>query len=247
MNIVAEMLLQTPTPAAIWAALMLLTLPALVLLASPQAIRQPRTMFRQAAATLAGSGRLPHLDTVRYAEEMRVASTRADQAADRWAEFHDRTVEAAERAWQAWQDAESRLVQTRAAAAWGTPSTPQTPEEYASRERFLHRAVEIAVVRGELPKEALADALAGEGWDASLHPADQELVIHQAAAAYLRAEYRRAAEAERVARHDADLSHRSREALRAEATVAAIEAVDARRTYPSDDEPAHLLLSPATA
>ena len=41
MNIVADMLLTEPAPMAIWAALMVLTLPALVVLASPHNVRNP--------------------------------------------------------------------------------------------------------------------------------------------------------------------------------------------------------------
>jgi hypothetical protein len=228
MNVVAEMLLAEPALPAIWATLMLLTFPALLLLGSPTALRHPWQAARDAVASLRGHGdrRLRHAVEVaqaaRLADEVRVAADRAAAAADRWQERWQEAADERNVAWQRWLDADARLRTVRAAAAWGTPWSVQTCAEYAARERFLHRAVAAAAGRGELPAAAVADALAGRnGWDARLHPVEQELVITRASAAWLRQRYETAATAEQAARHDADLARRTRDSLRFEATDAA--------------------------
>src|SRR3954452_20777585 len=110
MNPVAEMLLNEPAPAVIWAMLMLLCLPALILLASPHGLRHPRLTLLQAAGTVRRGGELRRrlraeaLESVRYADEMRVAANQAALAAQRWQERHEQAEEEATAAWQAWQE-----------------------------------------------------------------------------------------------------------------------------------------------
>lgn len=300
MNVVAEMLLNDPAPAAIWATLILLTFPALLLLGSPEAMRHPGRMLRDLIAGFRSTPQPSSQDTpsqhgssqdvsmqytasqhgspqdvsaqyvsaqsgsprhgspqdvsahyvsarsgsprhgsaqdvpaqhgssqgvsAQYASEVRVAAERAAVAAQRWQELWEQAETAMNAAYESWLDADARLCRATVAARWGIPWSAPTCEEYAARERFLHRAVAAACDRGDLPAEALADALAGRnGWDARLHPVDQELVIARATATYRRRCYDAAVTAEQTARHDAGLARRassslSREALAAEAT-----------------------------
>ena len=227
MNVVAEMLLNEPAPMAIWAALMVLTLPALLVLGSPHGVRSPRRALRDIVEVLRERGERRRrqdeeaASAARYADEVRAAADRAAVAADRWQEIWEQAEQDRETAWHAWLDADERLRAARAATAFGTPWTPQTPSEYVARERFLHRAVAAAAERGELPAAAVADALAARnGWDARLHPLEQELAIRRAAAAHLRAAYEASVRTELAARHDAELAARARESLRREAADA---------------------------
>ncbi|GAA0490024.1 hypothetical protein Ade02nite_24500 [Paractinoplanes deccanensis] len=242
MNVVAEMLLTTPAPAAIWATLMLLTLPAVLVLASPQGVRHPRRALRDVAALIrerADRRRQRTLEAIaatQYADEVRVAADRAELAAARWQERWEQTSDDVTTAWLAWLDADARLRARRSAAAFGTPWSAQTPTEYAARERFLHRAVREAAAHGWLPTAAVADALAGRaGWDPRLHPLEQELVVCRAAEGHLRDRYERAVLAERAARHDAWLARTTGDSLRQESWAATDRATRLR----------HLLLSTA--
>jgi hypothetical protein len=232
MNVVAEMLLTEPAPAAIWATLMLIAFPALLLLGSPNGIRHPRRAAREMAAVVRqrASERAESTlrqaqeaaQAVRLAEEVGVAADRAAASAERWQQCWEQSTEDLNAAWQAWLDADARLRTALAGAAWGTPWSVRTCEEYAARERFLHRAVAAAADRGELPAAAVADALAGRhGWDPRLHPVEQELVIARASAAWLRQRYERAVTAERAAWHDAELARRAAGSLRHEAAATA--------------------------
>jgi len=239
MNPVAEMLLSEPAPAAIWGTLMLLCLPAVFLLASPHSLRHPRLALLDVVGAVRRRGedrrrrQAEAVETLRYAEEMRVAADQAITAADRWQQRRDRAASRTASAWQAWQDADSTLTRLRAAAAWGTPWTAPTPAEYADRERYLHRAVRAAVTRGGLPESALTDALAGRGWDPRLHPLDQDLAIAHAVVAHRRDCYDRAAAAEATATHDAHLAIRSRDSLRREYIAAAVEAANVHHLAPT--------------
>ena len=228
MNIVAEMLLTNPAPAAIWATLMLLTIPALLLLGSPIGLHDP---LRAARAWLTAlrrrdERRQEHLAeaarAVTYAEEIGVAADRAEAGAQRWQQRWEHSEDELTAAWQAWLDADARLRTALAAAGWGTPGTARTCEEYAVRERYLHRSLMQAVGRGEVPATVMADARAGRnGWDARLHPAEQDLVIARASAGWLRRRYEQAVAAEQAARHDAERAHRAARSLRREAGLAA--------------------------
>ena len=251
MNVVAEMLLTEPAPAAIWATLMLLTLPAVLMLASPQAMRHPGRALRETFGVLRERGErrrqrtLEALAAVQFADEVRVAADRAALSAERWQERWEQTADDVATAWQAWLDADARLRVRRAAAAFGTPWSAQTPTEYAARELFLHRAVTEAVGHGWLPVAAIADALTGRaGWDARLHQLEQELVVARAAAGHLRDRYERAVAAEEAARHDATLARRTADSLRQESWEATARAERVRHLLPAD-EPVRVAASPA--
>ncbi|BAL86210.1 hypothetical protein AMIS_9900 [Actinoplanes missouriensis 431] len=243
MNILADMLLTEPAPMAIWATLMLLTLPALVVLASPHNVRNPgRALidtvgFLRRRAERRDAERLRRIEeavqAARYADEVGVAAEQAGYAAQRWQGHWEAAGERVDAAWQAWRAADARWARSRATAAFGTPYTPKTPMEYAYRERFLHRAVQAAAVRGELPVAAVADALHGRnGWDARLHPAVQETVVLQASAAHLRRVHERAVEAERMAWQDSLRAGRNRDSLAREAAVATAHAEAVRHLIP---------------
>jgi hypothetical protein len=235
MNPVAEMLLNEPTPAAIWAALMVLCLPALFLLASPHGVRHPRLTLLAAFGAVRRRGerrrrlRAEALETIRYADEMRVAADQAVSAAERWQERRDEASAQAATAWQAWQQAGSELTRLRAAAAFTNPWTAPTPSEYAERERYLHRAVRAAADRGDLPP----DALASVGWDARLHPFDQDVAVARAVVAHRRETCRLAAAREVTAAHDAELAARSRDSLRREFAAAALRAAAVHHLAPA--------------
>ena len=253
MNVVAEMLLTEPAPAAIWATLMLLTLPAVLILASPQAMRHPRRALRETIGMLRERGekrrlrKLEAMAAVQYADEVRVAAGRAELAAERWQERWEQTTDDVTTAWQAWLDADARLRVCRSAAAFGTPWSARTPTEYAARERFLHRAVAGAVANGWLPAAAIADALTGRaGWDSRLHQLEQELVVARAAAGHLRDRYERAVAAEQAARHDASLARRTADSLRQESWEAVARAERLRHLLPAG-EPAPATVRPALA
>jgi hypothetical protein len=235
MNPVAEMLLNEPTPAAIWAALMLLCLPAVFLLASPQSLRHPRLALLDVVGAVRRRGEVRRrlqaeaVETIRYADEMRVAADQAISAAQRWEQRRDRAAAQSAAAWQAWQDADSELTRLRAAAAWGNPWTAPTPAEYADRERYLHRAVRSAAARGDLP----ADALTSGAWDARLHPFDQDVAVARAVVAHRRETCRLAAAREVTAAHDAQLAARSRDSLRREFAAAAVRAAAVHHLAPA--------------
>ncbi|WP_229068440.1 hypothetical protein [Actinoplanes sp. DH11] len=235
MNVVAEMFLEAPVaPVAIWIVLMLLSLPALLMLASPQAIRDPH----RAALNTFGFLRRHHearerrqneaVAAVRYAGEVAVAADRAVLAAQRWHETWQHADDHATRAWQQWQDAERQVTRLRAAAAFRPAWSPRTPSEYADRERFLHRTVHAAVARGDLP----ADALTSLGFDAGRHPVEQELAVQRAVAAHRQELCLSAQAAEQTAWHDAQLAVATRDSLRRAATEAMAQATALRRDLP---------------
>jgi hypothetical protein len=236
----SQMLLSGPVPPlTIWAFLIVLALPAMLLLGSPEAMRDPRV----ALDTL---GLLPRwrreqerirrdaAERVRFSDEVRVAAARAQDAAQRWHTYWQEAEERSGHAWRTWQLAEQRVRRVRAGAAWAVPESDLDQPERADRERFLLRAVRAAVERGDLPAAALAAARAGRaGWDPRLHPAQQELVVLRAIARHREQAHQRAAAAERSAWHDAQLAVSARESLRREAADAAEKAAAVRRRRPS--------------
>ncbi|SDT69065.1 hypothetical protein [Actinoplanes derwentensis] len=240
MNILAEMLLTEPAPMAIWGTLMLFTLPALVVLANPDGVRNPHLALRDTANFVRlhrerqrerrARWEAETAQAVRYAQEVRVAATQAAEAVDRWQAHWQAASEQVDAAWSAWQAADARWARSRATAAFGAPWTPRNPAEYADRERFLHRRLRSAVSCGELPVTAPADVR----WDATLHPVEQEMALHQAYAAHREWEHAAAVAAERAAWHDVQLSRRSRDSLLREAARAEAQALVTRsRPVPS--------------
>ncbi|WP_203825149.1 hypothetical protein [Actinoplanes palleronii] len=175
------------------------------------------------------------LKAVRYADEVRVAAEQAGYAADRWQENWEAASERVDASFRAWQSADSRLRRSREGTAFGTPFTGQTPAEYADRERHLHLAVRAAAERGELPTSAVADALTGRGgWNARLHPVEQELVIQRASATHLEAVWKRAVEAESAAWADAQTARRDWQSLCQESIVATAHATAVHHLLPTE-------------
>ncbi|GLY01301.1 MULTISPECIES: hypothetical protein [Actinoplanes] len=244
MNIVAEILVHEPATMAIWASLLLLTLPAVVLLASPVGMRHPvRTLTRAALFVMRTGQRREErridreqraIRAARYAEEVGVAAEQAGYAVSRWQEHWAVASELVDTTAVAWHVADARWTRSRVAVPYCAPWTPQTPAEYADRENFLHRTVRSAVERGDLPVEALSDAVHGRGgWDPRLHPVRQELAVHRACAGHLERALRAAVAAERSAWHDLQLARRSRDSLRHEALVAEAQAALVRHLLPA--------------
>ncbi|MGX6603344.1 hypothetical protein ACWKSP_14550 [Micromonosporaceae bacterium Da 78-11] len=238
MNVVAEMLLNEPAPAAIWATLMLLSLPAMLLLGSPEAIRNPGRFLVESVSVLrrhrarVAREQAEAVHAVRYADELTVVAERGAEAARRWHELWQESTQRTETAWQVWQDAEQALARTRAASAFAMPAA-RTPAEFVDRERFLHRALGAAVDRGDLPADTLTDALAGGGaWNAWLHPADQERAVDQAVATHKQHLYLQAVAAEEGAWHDVRLAASGRDSLQREAVAAVGRATAVRHLVP---------------
>nr|WP_221382478.1 hypothetical protein [Actinoplanes polyasparticus] len=230
------MLLTEPTPLVIWGSLLVMTVPAVLLLGSPHVLREPGRALRDLFAALhrarparSSSRSQKALDAVRFAAEVQVAADRAAVAAGQWRQRWEQAEEQQAADWQAWLDADARLRDSLAAAAFRSPWPTGTCAEYAARERFLHRVVAAAVERGDLPAAAMVDALAGrQGWDARLHPVEQQLVINRAAAAYRRRRYELSAQAEQDAWRYAGSAVQAADTLRRTAREAATRAA-ARR------------------
>jgi hypothetical protein len=183
--------------------------------------REQRARRRQDAAHAA-----------RYADELVVAAGRAARVATQWREHCRQSEQLTVTAWQEWQDAEQRLTVMRAASAFAMPAA-RTPDDYADRERFLHRTLGAAVDRGDLPAGAAAEALAGHGgWNPWLHPVEQECAVQLAVTAHRRALHQRAVMAEKAARHDARLAAATRDSLRHESTAAVARAATVRHLVP---------------
>ncbi|WIM99707.1 hypothetical protein ACTOB_003367 [Actinoplanes oblitus] len=207
MNVMSQMLLADPRPMAIWLVLVLVSVPALLLLGDPEAMRDPvRTV----------------LDALRRERPEPLAAgwaaaeaARADRLAQHWQEVARDAEAHADEAWQGWQRAEERVGRARAAAAFATPDAPRTAAEYADRERFLHRSVRAAVERGDLPATAVR-----AGWDPRLHPVEQELVLLRAVATHRRQVFRQAEAAARRGEREAELAIAARERLRRQVTPA---------------------------
>jgi predicted S18 family serine protease len=234
MNLVSQVLLaDSARPVAIWLILIVVSMPALLLLGSPEAMRHPKLamleIFGQARSYQQEQERLQReaVESVRFAEEVQVAAERAHESAQRWQELWRQAEEHAGDAWQAWQDAEERLTRARTASVFATPGTPRTAAEYADRERFLHRSLRAAVDSGDLPAEAWRGA-----WDPRLHPVEQEYVLLKAIREHRQGLYRLAAAAERAAGHDAQLAFAAQDSLLREAAGAEVRADAVRRNLP---------------
>lgn len=229
-TVLSSVLLDVPRAAVIWLALLGVIVAAVaMLLTRPDLFRAGRRI-RQAVLPAALEVDPQRQELNRYAEEVAVAAERAAVAAQRHRQGWLLAQEAAEAAWQAYEAAEADLRRLEAAAVLPLPQTPQTPAEYADRERYLHRAALAAYWRRELSEEQLSDVFAHRnGWDPRLHPVEQELVLRRAVRDHLRARHQAAAERERAAWHDAELAAESARSLREEAFAAA-----GRQPEPSD-------------
>ncbi|SCL37244.1 hypothetical protein GA0074692_4602 [Micromonospora pallida] len=221
-TVLSSVLLDVPRAAVIWLALLGVIVAAVAtLIVRPDLFRVGRRI-RQAALPAESEVTPERQELHRYAEEVAVAAERAGVTAERRRAEWLTAQEAVEAAWQACQDIEVDLRRLAAATALPLPRTPQTPAEYADRERYLHRAARAAYERQELSEQQLGDALAHRnGWDPRRHPVEQELVLRRAVRDHLLAQHRAAAERERSAWHDAELAAASARSLRDEAFAAA--------------------------
>ncbi|QGN49597.1 hypothetical protein ACN26Y_27090 [Micromonospora sp. WMMD558] len=222
-TVLHEFLIDVPRATAIWSALLVLALTALTVVAARPERDQPAEP--------------PPVDETvdlrRYAEEVAVAAAGAAQTARRRRDAWRTAQEEADRAWQAYDEAENAARRLTAAAALPTPRTSRTPAEYAARERWLHRAAVAAHWRGDLSARQLGDVFGHrDGWDARLHPVDQEIVLTRAVRDGKLAAYRAAAAAERAAWRDAEVAAEAARALAAEAYAAAESLRPALRTKP---------------
>ena len=216
-------LLGVPRAALIWLALMFLAALAIAgLVARPSWNLSVGRLRRRDAALRRQRLTVQAQEADRYAEEVAVAAERAEARARRCREDWLAAQNEAEAAWQAYEKLAALTPRMAAAAAMPVPRTPHTPAEYAARERYLHRAATAAYWRGELSVLELGDVLAHRhGWDPRRHPVEQEVVLHRAARAGLRARYQRATEREQAAWRAAEMATLAAGSLRAEATVAA--------------------------
>ncbi|NJP32650.1 hypothetical protein [Micromonospora thermarum] len=223
-TVLHEFLIDVPRATAIWSALLVLALTTLTVLAARPERDQPAAEPPPVDETA---------DLRRYAEEVAVAAAGAAQTARRRRDAWLTAQEEADRAWQAYDEAETAARRLTATAALPTPRTARTPAEYAARERWLHQAAVAAHWRGDLSARQLGDVFGHrDGWDARLHPVEQEIVLTRAVRDGKLAAYRAAAAAERAAWRDAEVAAEAARTLAAEAYGAAESLRPAPRTKP---------------
>jgi hypothetical protein len=227
-----------PRAAVIWSILLGLSIFAVVglHLVGPRGPKRPRLRTRMRAARIR---RLQRAEAaaglLRYAEEVGVAAERAEATARRRHDAWLAAQETAEQAWTAYESADAIARRMTAAALLPSPVTPQTPQEYAERERWLHRAAMSACAHNELSLLDLNDALAHRnGWDPRRHPAEQEAMLRRAIRDTLREAERTAAREERIAWTAAESAAGAARSLRAEAIAAAERAQAVRHLVRPD-------------
>ena len=144
MNVVFELMFTQPAPLAIWATLLLAATGAVALLAGIDGHRQPHPHLLDAVPVLRrlraerDQRRRDAEHTVRYADELTVAAQRAVRAAGQWREHAQQAEEHTATAWQAWQDAEQRLIDSYAASPFTAPA-PAVEQERAVQQAAAHR------------------------------------------------------------------------------------------------------------
>ncbi|GAA0511002.1 hypothetical protein Ade02nite_45550 [Paractinoplanes deccanensis] len=172
-------------------------------------------------------------ESIRYAEEVSVAATRAAATAARtraeW-EAAQRDVDAA---WEAFEAADQAARRATRAAAYPLMSRRRKPGENAVRQRYLHHAATAACRNREISIAQLNDVLAHRGWNPRLHPVVQEFHLRHAIRAHRLAEYRAAQDHERALWETAEKAADALRSLRAEATIALARA--ATRPQPADE------------
>ncbi len=155
----------------------------------------------------------------RYAEEVGVAAQRAAAMAGRRRDEWLAAQAQAEAAWRMFADADNAAGRLESASAYPVPSAEETPDDGA---RYLRRAAMSACSRRQMSALELSDVLAHRnGWDPSLHPVEQELVLQRAIRDGLLSTYRTAAARERDAWQASDLAAVASASLRDEAFEAA--------------------------
>ncbi|SCL32590.1 hypothetical protein GA0070616_4503 [Micromonospora nigra] len=217
-TVLYQFLIEVPQAAAIWSALLVVALGVLTaLVARPEATTpaEPTAGADEAAQEAA--------DLRRYAGEVAVAAAGAARTARRRRDAWRAAQEDLDRAWRAYDRAETAARRLAGTTALPTPRTPHTPAEYAARERWLHHAAMAAHWRGDLSASQLSDVFGRRaGWDPRRHPAEQEVVLARAVRDHLSAAYRSAAERERAAWRAAEVAVDAARALTTEAYAAAV-------------------------
>lgn len=230
-TVLSAVLIDAPRAAAIWFALMLLAaITSTGLVTGRIHSRIDGGRVRRAALPEEIQHKPEIKELARYAQEVAVAAERAAVTAGRrreeWLAIQAKT----EAAWWAYDSADAAARRLTAAATLPIPRTPQTPAEYAERERYLHRAALTAYWRRELTVEELSDVFAHrDGWDPRRHPVEQELHLGKRVRANLLAAYRAAAERERKAWREAEMAAVAAQSLQEEARTAAERAEQARQ------------------
>lgn len=227
--------------AVIWASLILLALLALAGLALPRGVHRPRQISawladsaaRKRAALRAKADEAA--EAIRYAEEIAVVARGAAHTAERHREECQQAQAHTQSAWQAYQKADAALTRARRATAYTLPTGRPSPEEQADRVRALRRAAQAAHRRGDLSDTQLLDALTHRnGWDPTLHPVEQELVLAEAAVRHRWESYQLCLTAEDEAWQAADVATAAANSLRREVTEAAALAGAAREAVPAE-------------
>ncbi|WBB69899.1 hypothetical protein [Micromonospora sp. WMMD812] len=242
-TVLYQFLIEVPQAAAIWSALLVLALTVLTVLAARPHRDRPDDGPSAGGPSDRELAETEAADLSRYAEEVAVAAAGAAQTARRRRADWLAAQTDAERAWAAYDAAESAARRFAGAAALPTPRTPRTPAEYAARERYLHRAATAAHWRGDLTLRQLGDVFGHRnGWDARRHPVEQEVLLARMLRDGRRADYRAAAERERAAWRAAELAAEAARSLAAEAYAATARLrplrVPAARREPAAPRPA---------
>jgi hypothetical protein len=227
-TVFSTVLPDVPQAAGIWLALLAL---AAIVVAAP-IVRPGR--FRSVLGDRISEAAMPSSlelaeearERARYAQEVRVAATRAAATAERRRAEWLAAQEEAEEAWHAYEAAEENVRRLAAAAALPLPRTGRTPAEYADRERWLHRAALDAQWRDEITVPQLSDILGHQGWDPRRHPVEQELLLRRLIRDNLLVRQRAARDREQAAWRAAELAAAAARSLREEAYAAVAPAAE---------------------
>ena len=228
-------LVEVPRATTIWLVLLGLA----VLAAVPLLARPPRNRSGYDVADHEAEHRRARLtaraqELHRYAEEVTVAAERSAVTARRRRAEWLAAAEEVDSTWRAYEEADAAARRVAATAALPAPRTPQTPAEYADRERYLHRAAMAACCRREISVLQLSDILAHRnGWDPRRHPVEQEIHLRRLIRDNMLDRHRAAAQRERAAWRDAELAAAAARSLREEARSAVERAGYARRWLPA--------------
>ncbi|WP_306212375.1 coiled-coil domain-containing protein [Actinoplanes sp. RD1] len=225
--------------AVIYLTLIVLAVIALGGLALPRGVRRPRQISKWLSDSAAQkrseleSRAAEAQEVARFAQEIQVAADGAAATAERRREECQAAQAEVERAWQAWQDSDAALERARKAAAYAVPASVSAAESETDREQALRRAVQAAHRRGDISDEQLLDALTHRnGWDPSLHPVEQELMLARATVEHRFQAYQSALAAEDAAWQAADVATAAVRTLRNELTAAQATADAARQALP---------------
>jgi hypothetical protein len=206
--------------------------------ADERSLHAPRIAVTRLALAIAKENPTPRPqpteldDELRFAGEVATAAARAGVTADRCNTGWMCAQRAADAAWQAYEAADRAARRAIRAAAFPTPATLLTSDEYAARERHLHRSAQAAHARGELSTDQLIDAMSHRnGFDPRMHPFEQDAMLCRIARDQLLRVYLTASELERTAWRESDLAMAAKQSLDREATLAARRAQQTHLLY----------------